>query len=119
MEDYLEARILRAQGDTAGSLRLLKKVVDNTRALWPAGSTHHLIGALALRDLGNAGEAEKMLTDWTKSEAGNEVAAWSQRVFRREKTGDLESRLSSSLLNPSSGDQEFLLLVGVSRSVGL
>jgi tetratricopeptide (TPR) repeat protein len=119
MEDYLEARILRAQGDSAGAVRLLRRIVDNTRTFWPAGSTHQLIGALALRDMGNAAGGEKMLADWVKNEAANDVAAWSLRVFRKEKTGDLETRLSGSLLNPSSGDQEFLLLAGVSRSVGL
>jgi len=117
LEDYLQARILRAEGDSAGARKLLAGITTTSRT--PAGSPHTLVTALAYRDLGNPADGERLLTAWHEAAPADGIAAWSLRTYHADDTRMLEDQLHSSVLNPSSGDQEFILLVRVARLLAL
>jgi predicted Zn-dependent protease len=117
LEDLLEARILRAQGDSSAAHRLLTGILDSTSML--PTTAHTLVSALAYRDLGRAHDGQALLTAWTSREPDNGMATWSDLTFHKVKTGAIEDRLRSSLLHPSSGDPDFLLLVWTSKILDL
>ncbi len=115
LEDYLEAFLLKQKGDQEGSAVLLSKVCKYTRNRSTPGSASKLAGALALRASGKTREAQTRLEEWKRKEPASDIARWSLEVFNkhREKALALERGLQTTLLNKSSGDQEFVLLAQV------
>jgi hypothetical protein len=120
IEDYLEAGVLRKSGESSRRNELLTKIAGYTEVHRTTGNPQHLIGAFALRDLGNTSEALELLVQWAAREPDNPAARWSLLVFKKERRSAraLEDSLRSSLLNRSNGDQDFVLMADV-VSMGL
>ncbi len=117
IEDYIEAGIARRSARPAASDSLLAHIAGYTKSHGTAGNAQQLIGALALRDLGRASEGVALLREWRAREPGSQAARWSLLVMqnRRGDARALEERLRSSILNRSTGDQDFVLVADVLR----
>jgi len=121
LEDYLEAIVLQRRGDQDSARRLLSTVAQYTMQHRTTNKTPHLIGALALRDLGDSANGQALLENWAKRESDNPAARWSALVFQKQRAEaqQLEEVLRFSNLNRSSGDQEFVLIADVVRMMSL
>jgi len=119
IEDYLQARICRARGESARAVDLLKKIADDSGKRTGPGNAQDLIGAFALKYLGRGRGAEVFLRSRFRSVPESPVLAWSLLVLRgaRADARALERQLRASMLNPSTGDQDFLLVRDVVLSL--
>jgi tetratricopeptide (TPR) repeat protein len=115
IEDYLESGVRRKAGETARADELLSGIVRYTRAHMSIWNAQHLIGAFALRDLGKQAEGMELLEQWYARDPGSDGARWALMVYRGDtkEAHALEEGLASSILNRSSGDQDFVLTADV------
>ena len=113
IEDYIEAGILRRSGSRERGERLLRKIAEYTESRKGETNVQQLIGAFALRDLGKASEATSLLRAWAAREPGNQGARWALLVFQHRPHEGLEKSLRPSVLNRSTGDQDFVLMADV------
>ena len=111
-EDYMQARIWRARGDTSRAGAMLRKIIDDSGSRRGPANAQDLIGACALRDLGKQALAEKYLSERMGTDRENPLLAWCLSALhgRPARARAIESKLQTSILNPFSGDQDFLLV---------
>ena len=116
-EDFLQARIWRSRGDAARAEGLLRKIAGYSATKGGPGNAQDLIGACAIRDLGDRDRATRYLAERFRTEPGSPVLTWSHLCLQGDdaQARALEATLRSSLLNPSSGDQDFLLVREIVR----
>jgi tetratricopeptide (TPR) repeat protein len=113
LEDFLESHVRAASGDAQRAMELLRGVAAASQG--SPTSSHTVIGAFALRTLGAAARGRQLLESWRKQEPGNPAARWAVLVYDgdRHAARDLERELRSSILNRSTGNQEFVLVCDV------
>jgi tetratricopeptide (TPR) repeat protein len=112
LEDYVEASAFMQLGDQKGSERMLSSVNEYTHSHKGSRGAQQLIGALALRDSRKNQEARALLNDWIRGEPDSQVARWALAVFEKKTSLvlEIEQRLQPTLLNRTTGDQEFILV---------
>jgi tetratricopeptide (TPR) repeat protein len=111
-EDYLTAVVYQHQGDVRGADSLREVVAERTRRDASRSTPQHLLGAEALRELGNEDEGRATLQRWLDREPQDAAAQFCFLVFTRQKdrAEALEESLRSSVLQRSTGDQELILM---------
>ena len=117
VEDYMEARLLRARGAHGPAGDLLVKIAAESRRRTGQGNAQDVAGACAIRDLDGRRPAEEYLRGRFQSDPESPILAWSLALLegRRDNARAIERDLASSLLNPSTGDQDFLLVKEVAE----
>jgi Domain of unknown function (DUF5107) len=124
LEDFLSARCRHALGDEQGARSCYQRIADWTALQHPGFGSMTLIAALALRELGLAGEAAALLSRWHAASPNDATyQPWAQAVFAGDREGARQA-----LLDPLTGQPrplrllarrqgDFPLLVAVAASL--
>jgi tetratricopeptide (TPR) repeat protein len=120
VEDFIEAGLRQKSGEAERRKALLTNIAAYTTARRNAGNIQDLIGAFALRALGRTSEALRILGEWKAKDPAGPEPRWALMIFRGEARGAraLEESLRPTLLNRSTGDQDFVLVADVVRMNG-
>jgi tetratricopeptide (TPR) repeat protein len=81
LEDFLEAEWLGRAGRAAEGGRVLERLA----AASARSGFARVLSAVALRRLGRAGDAERNLDEWARSQRDEAVAAWGRRTVAGEQ----------------------------------
>lgn len=81
LQNYLEAYINREKGHQEKSQELLVNVADYSLSIPTEWGPDQYAGVLALRSIGKANEAEKLLAEWENANPENQFVKWSVAHF--------------------------------------
>ncbi len=116
LENYLQARILGAQGKAAQAKSLLEQVAAQTGRSSYFRSAD-LLTALALKESGRQEKADRWVDSWKASYPGNRIVEWCTAMYKGETdkaAALMETRHDASDTTPwetSFRDTDFDLLV--------
>ena len=117
IEDFVQAMILDSTGRSAEASRRLSSVIAYSSSHPSAAGAQSLVSALALRVSGKPAEARAFLEERLRRDPADEISRWSMAVYlsQRDRVKEIESRLRTTLLNRTTGDQEFVLVADIAR----
>ena len=113
----VKAMILDSTGRSAEASRRLSSVIAYSSSHPSAAGAQSLVSALALRVSGKPAEARAFLEERLRRDPADEISRWSMAVYlsQRDRVKEIESRLRTTLLNRTTGDQEFVLVADIAR----
>jgi hypothetical protein len=124
LEDFLSARCRHALGDEAGARRAYQRIAEWTAQQHAGSGTMTLIAALALRELGQGGEAAALLAGWhDKAPNDTTYQPWAQAVFAGDREGARQALLDPLTRQPrplrvlARRQGDFPLLMAVAASL--
>jgi hypothetical protein len=117
LEDLLAAIASGQMGDVDGQRAALGHIVARTREHPGEASPFRLVGALALRSLGTEPAGSELIRTWPP--AGDELNNWASLMYAgaSAEAHELEERLRTAALHRSRGNQEWVLLTEVFRTL--
>ena len=84
LENYLSAKAYAAMGEKAKSDELYRKVAEK-RMNPQHFSSANLLSALAMKEIGEASEANGWVASWSKRFTGNKAAEWCQAIYQGDR----------------------------------
>jgi len=123
IEDFLQALCYKQLDNREKEMILKQQVADNTLtsgdvdAFTGSGlNSSTLLGAFALKDLGQHEKADRIMDEWLKVNEKDKIAQWANAVFKNDlNTADriaenMETAEDGTPWNPSNQDSDFELV---------
>lgn len=82
MQNYLQAYAYRQLGNDREAQARLQAVAEYTMEHRSAGGVGHYLGAVALRELGDAAAAQKLINDWEAAGSDRLLVQWAVASFQ-------------------------------------
>ncbi|MBL7110790.1 MAG: DUF5107 domain-containing protein [Bacteroidales bacterium] len=123
IEDFLQSLCYKLTKDEKKEIAMKQSVADNTLAsvdydafIGSRKNSSTLLGAIAIRDLGQQEKADRLMKDWLKGNENDKIAQWAMAVYNDDlgKASKLAENMKTTEegtpWNPSRQDADFELV---------
>lgn len=122
LEDFLMGVILERQGKKADAASYYRKVTEKG-VFGRKSVSNELLVAIALKKLGDTGQADLLAENWLTNQAGSKIGQWATAVYNgdtRQAADLITERYTVEDTTPweqASGDTSFNLISGILQTI--